>query len=654
MKFVALISGGKDSFFNIHHCLSQGHDLIALANLYPQDPTKDEIDSFMFQTVGHDVIEYYSGCLNVPLYRQPISGTSSNQHLEYSITKDDEIEDLYKLLSTVKHHHPDLQAVSCGAILSHYQRSRVENVCDRLNLTSLAYLWQRDQYELMQEMCQNQLDARLIKVAAIGLNENHLGKSISQVFSQLVKLNQLYEVHICGEGGEFETLVFDSPIFKYKKLILTDKQIVNHSNDDVSYLKVKVEVEEKDDASDYSLINPPDLLSPEFDELLDEVKRAPDLSKLDINETAETVDASIRHKSIESIVSTETKLYISNITSSAPDLKNQATEIFHRLAEILQEHNLSFNNIQHITLLLADMSSFNEINSIYSKSFEHLYLPPSRICIQTSLNSQIQLSCIVLKQHPDNMKSGHHIRSRSYWAPQNIGPYSQTVIETRGSYKTATLSGQIPLIPSSMELSLENSEFNSVLSLQHLHRVKTLANVTKLASVICFITRQRFLSEVSSTWNEYISSIEQTGSSLKQLVIVQVPALPRNAQVEWGGLSYESITDMYYDDDDDMDVDNKESDITKLVETFEDSNYVCIDKAETFKVVVLFSNEQEIVKELLKTNQSDYIQLITTHTHAKELNITLNCEFLPVDAVWNNKGKSYKYALVLKIESKLP
>lgn len=36
--------------------------------------------------------------------------------------------------------------------------------CTRLNLTSLAYLWRRDQAELLQEMIDCQLDAIIIKV----------------------------------------------------------------------------------------------------------------------------------------------------------------------------------------------------------------------------------------------------------------------------------------------------------------------------------------------------------------------------------------------------------------------------------------------------------------------------------------------------------
>jgi diphthine-ammonia ligase len=71
-------------------------------------------------------------------------------------------------LEKVKQAHPDVQAVSVGAILSNYQRARVENVCVRLGLTCLAFLWQRDQKELLAEMIANGLIAVVIKVAAIG------------------------------------------------------------------------------------------------------------------------------------------------------------------------------------------------------------------------------------------------------------------------------------------------------------------------------------------------------------------------------------------------------------------------------------------------------------------------------------------------------
>lgn len=47
---------------------------------------------------------------------------------------------------------PPTQAVASGAIASDYQRTRVERVCARLGLVSLAYLWQQPQAPLLQRM----------------------------------------------------------------------------------------------------------------------------------------------------------------------------------------------------------------------------------------------------------------------------------------------------------------------------------------------------------------------------------------------------------------------------------------------------------------------------------------------------------------------
>lgn len=645
MKFVALISGGKDSFFNIYHCLSQGHELIALGNLHPKEIDQHEIDSFMFQTVGHDIIEYYASCLDVPLYRQLITGSSSNQNLEYSPTQNDEIEDLHELLSTIKASHPDLEAVSCGAILSHYQRTRVENVCDRLNLTSLAYLWQRDQYELMQEMCNNQLDARIIKVAAIGLNKNHLGKSITELFPTLVKLNQLYQVHICGEGGEFETMVFDCPLFRTKKLEIAAKEVVGDPSDDVYYLKMKVELVDKD-SSELELIEPPALLEEEFENIL--------LSGGTSNKEADNV--SLANLTLEehiapsmtppSIVSTNSKLYISNLTSSESNLEQQASDIFLQLKTMLDENNLTVNNIQHVSLLLSDMNQFGAINKVYGEQFQNIYLPPSRICIETTLLCSVQFSCVVLKNIEP--KSGIHIRSRSYWGPQNIGPYSQSIVDNQTTYKLASLSGQIPLIPSTMDLSNNGINFNSALSLQHLYRVKNLVNVKKLGLIICFMNDSLYLSTVCHTWKEFMESIENTPENIKNLVVVKVSALPRGADVEWGGFSYEDVTGMYDDSDSEEEID---ASLDNLIEEFDDSNICPVGKGE-LSITTLFTSRKELVDKIIQVNRSkNFLQVLASLPNLSKIDSKGSFESLPVQNVYNSKGQEFAFGLIWKVEN---
>ena len=71
MKFIALVSGGKDSVYNIIECVSFGHELICIGNLYQ----KGEIDSFMYQTVGGELVDHIAKCLDVPLVKREIKVT---------------------------------------------------------------------------------------------------------------------------------------------------------------------------------------------------------------------------------------------------------------------------------------------------------------------------------------------------------------------------------------------------------------------------------------------------------------------------------------------------------------------------------------------------------------------------------------------------
>ena len=59
------------------------------------------MDSYMYQTVGHDAIELYSEAMGLPLFRRTIQGSPVEQGKEYSINEKDEVEDLYELLKDV-------------------------------------------------------------------------------------------------------------------------------------------------------------------------------------------------------------------------------------------------------------------------------------------------------------------------------------------------------------------------------------------------------------------------------------------------------------------------------------------------------------------------------------------------------------------------
>lgn len=87
----------------------------------------DELDSYMFQTVGHEAVELVAQAMGLPLYRIPTSGWSKRRGLQYEEQEGDEVEDLFELLQLVQRSER-VEGVASGAVLSDYQRLRMEHV----------------------------------------------------------------------------------------------------------------------------------------------------------------------------------------------------------------------------------------------------------------------------------------------------------------------------------------------------------------------------------------------------------------------------------------------------------------------------------------------------------------------------------------------
>ncbi|KAL3237702.1 diphthine--ammonia ligase RNJ42_00689 [Nakaseomyces bracarensis] len=698
MKFVALISGGKDSCYNILHCQKQNHELVALANLHPADKNEQELDSFMFQTVGHDIISLYEKCTGLPLFRKEIRPQGSkNVQLNYYPTLDDEIEDLYQLLKEVKHKIPDVEAVSVGAILSSYQRTRVEDVCGRLGLTVLSYLWQRSQLELMTEMCQMskseeelsdpsccKLDARIIKVAAMGLDAKCLGKSLPQLFPTMLKLNEMYEVHICGEGGEFESMVLDAPFFRKGFLKLLEVVDVSDSNNSDGVFNAKLvvqfegrEVPEESFLKELDRLPVPNTLDPMWKELYDSISDIKPINNIPA-ELARVNEPVIK----VSVHDLADKLYISNLQSNQDilSIKEQSRDIFAKLNDILQHYSLPRCNVLYASLILKDMGDFAIVNEEYNKFFniwKQGPLPPSRACIESNLlsgNIKIQLSVVVNKSTKDikevitkniqnenikmiinTDKNGLHVQGRSYWAPCNIGPYSQSTWLNSDHNRITYLSGQIALQPASMEMcSSELIHLQSVLALRHLNSVKDAINSKRQLALTCFTSDDSMVPIISATWVKfaedmiYESELEawnmKDADPINCLIIVKVSKLPRNALCEWGGISVDEMTieDPDNDDDDDQLVVTKRGDFRNVLDYKKRSN-------KSFGT--LFANTIDEITEFIKNCNNAHSTLFHSKTIDNQDFGSVEC--IPVEAVYDYEGKLYNYGLHIVVTEQI-
>ena len=67
---------------------------------------------------------------------------------------------------------------------------------------------------------ENGVDTIVVKTAAMGLvPHKHLKRRIAVLRPLFGKLHEMYQFHVCGEGGEYETFTLDCPLFK-KRIVM--------------------------------------------------------------------------------------------------------------------------------------------------------------------------------------------------------------------------------------------------------------------------------------------------------------------------------------------------------------------------------------------------------------------------------------------------
>ncbi|KAA8495533.1 Diphthine--ammonia ligase [Porphyridium purpureum] len=542
MKVLALLSGGKDSCYSIYKATQHGHDVVAAAHIAPRAEVLEE-DSFMFQSAGSALVQQIADCMRIPLYVARFDGTegaiAKNTELAYRATPGDEVEVLFELVRcVVQKHHTDIEGILSGAILSDYQRLRVESICDRLNLRSYAYLWRRSQRELLQEMISNGIHAIIVKVACMGLGPEVLGQDLALVQPLLHDLEEKYGVHVCGEGGEYETLVLDMPLFK-EKIVPDSMRVTILSEDRFAPVAVCVvetyhlEVKTHGACSIPAFV-PPRIFAPESDL---QHERSPTRGTRGTMEKRRSSIASRPARAPVSISFDETSGWgraycVGKEVSVAGDLDisrmaaAQLKQIVETLESVMKEVGCNLlRDVFYCQLYLKDMTNFGAINAAYKDVFAACDHAPTRTCIQIPMpeSTFVELEILFGKCI---RKSVMHVKSLSEWAPPCIGPYSQAS-ELCGSI---FLCGMIALEPYTAQVPATLSAARQCqICLQHIQR--TLDALKSDFSHVLVLTI--FIDEfVAGRIGDIRQIVESTSESkiLQDMIIVS--ALPANAMIE--------------------------------------------------------------------------------------------------------------------------
>jgi uncharacterized protein (TIGR00290 family) len=184
-------SGGKDSCLALYQSIQQGYDPRILFTMFSQ-----ENDISSAHRLKESIIKAQALALGI-------------EHRTGKALFDD-----YEAIFVANLIEFKMQGIDFGVfgdIDLEEHRQWEENVCAKASMTAVLPLWQRDRKDIVKEFLELGLKARIIVVNTALMDTKFLGQDLS--FPLLEEI-EAQGADVCGENGEYHTVVYDGPIFQ--------------------------------------------------------------------------------------------------------------------------------------------------------------------------------------------------------------------------------------------------------------------------------------------------------------------------------------------------------------------------------------------------------------------------------------------------------
>ena len=127
--------------------------------------------------------------------------------------RDRELTDLRRIINSAVSKY-SIEGIVTGALASVYQTTRIQKICNELDLWCFNPLWQLPQEVLLKELLSNKIESIITGVAAEAFDNSWLGRQIDlECINDLLALKASHRINPAGEGGEIESFVINAPLF---------------------------------------------------------------------------------------------------------------------------------------------------------------------------------------------------------------------------------------------------------------------------------------------------------------------------------------------------------------------------------------------------------------------------------------------------------
>jgi len=206
MSYIVSWSGGKDSCFACYEAMRQGYSVSHLVNFI-----SEEFQRVSFHGTEAKLIQLQSQAISIPLLQKETTWDGYEQEFKDAVTS--------LIPGGVK-------GMVFGDICLEEHKDWAERVCRDLGIEAIEPLWGKSTEQILSSFIDEGFEAVIVSAKCELINEDWIGRRVDKAFVKYLKRKN---IEICGENGEYHTLVTNGPIFT-RRIRLMESRTITRDN----------------------------------------------------------------------------------------------------------------------------------------------------------------------------------------------------------------------------------------------------------------------------------------------------------------------------------------------------------------------------------------------------------------------------------------
>jgi diphthine-ammonia ligase len=190
MKVLCSWSGGKESCLACYQAIQEGHEVVSLLTMFATTGRYTRS-----HRLSRELLMAQSRAIGISLHQRRASWNTYEREFTRALTS-------FK--------RKGIEGGIFGALYRSEDREWVERACAEAGIVPLLPLWGMGGKELLRRFIEKGFEAIVVAIRSDIVDDHWLGRRIDGEF---VEQMEKKEIDVCGENGEYHTLVVDGPIF---------------------------------------------------------------------------------------------------------------------------------------------------------------------------------------------------------------------------------------------------------------------------------------------------------------------------------------------------------------------------------------------------------------------------------------------------------